>query len=105
VTMAIQIGFMFVSAVLGFTALRIVSTIAAWIDGRMAVRAVRREYSTLPPVALAGDEFSTFKCAGCDGRFVRGHEGHVRIGEGFEFCSQACLDNPLPFASVLEEAS
>lgn len=99
-----EIGRLLVSACSGFTALMVVMTVAAWIDGRMAVRFVRTEAKRLTSEPVTSDVISVFKCAGCDGRFLRGQPGHLRIGEGFEFCSQACCDNPLPFPALFDES-
>lgn len=86
----------------GFSALMLVMTVAAWIDGRMAVSVVRAEAKKLTSEPVTSDVISAFKCSGCKGLFLREQPGHLRIGDGFEFCSKDCHESPLPFPGFEE---
>lgn len=97
-----EVGRFLISACAGFSVLMAVMTMAAWIDGRMAVRVVRAEARKLTSQPVTSDVISAFKCSGCDGLFLREQPGHLRIGDGFEFCSRDCHESPLPFPGFEE---
>lgn len=92
-----EVAYNMVSTLAGFSAFLAILTAAAWIDGRMAVCVVRAEAKKLTSEPVTSDVISAFKCSGCDGLFLREQPGHLRIGDGFEFCSKECHDVPLPF--------
>lgn len=75
-----------------------VCVFVAWLDGKLTAGTVRAWATELTATSL--DVISPFRCSGCDGMFLRGQLGHQRVGEGFEFCSQDCRDNPLPFPAA-----